>query len=187
MTRFVVGDDRSQSTLFPERLDDYLGEDNPVRAIDVFVDELDLLELGFGGVEPEATGRPAYHPATLLKIYIYGYLNRVLSSRRLERECLSFPNIISARNDDVIRTEPVWRRRSRIARRLALAARPCLTLDVCASHYNRPSTRSAPAANVVRQRSGRDPSSRAEASRPGVQHRGSARATSVKSGGPVSP
>jgi transposase len=84
MTRFVVVDDRSRSTLFPERLDDYLGEDNPVRAIDAFVDELDL---GFGGVEPEATGRPAYHPATLLKIYIYGYLNRVQSSRRLEREC----------------------------------------------------------------------------------------------------
>src|SRR3954453_563670 len=87
MTRFVVGDDRSQSTLFPERLDDYLGEDNPVRAIDVFVDELDLAKLGFGGVEPKATGRPAYHPATLLKIYVYGYLNRVQSSRRLEREC----------------------------------------------------------------------------------------------------
>src|SRR5438874_3188991 len=87
MARFVVGDDRSQSTLFPERLDDYLSEDNPVRAIDVFVDELDLGELGFGGVEPEATGRPAYHPATLLKIYVYGYLNRVQSSRRLEREC----------------------------------------------------------------------------------------------------
>src|SRR5580698_4429925 len=87
MTRFVVGDDRSQSTLFPERLEDYLDEDNPVRAIDVFVDELDLAKLGFGGVEPEATGRPAYHPATLLKIYVYGYLNRVQSSRRLEREC----------------------------------------------------------------------------------------------------
>src|SRR6202167_3476242 len=87
MTRFVVGDDRSQSTLFPERLDDYLGEDNPVRAIDVFVDELDLAGLGFGGVEPGATGRPAYHPARLRKIYRYGYLNRVQSSRRLEREC----------------------------------------------------------------------------------------------------
>ena len=87
MTRFVVGDDRSQSTLFPERLDDYLGEDNPVRAVDVFVDELDLAGLGFDGVEPAVTGRPAYHPATLLKIYIYGYLNRVQSSRRLEREC----------------------------------------------------------------------------------------------------
>src|ERR1700676_4560023 len=87
MTRFVVGDDRSQSTLFPERLDDYLDEDNPVRAVDVFVDELDLAGLGFGGVEPEATGRPAYHPATMLKIYVYGYLNRIQSSRRLEREC----------------------------------------------------------------------------------------------------
>ncbi len=63
-------DDRSQSTLFPERLDEYLGDDGPVRAIDVFVDELDLGKLGFGGVEPEATGRPAYHPATLLKIYV---------------------------------------------------------------------------------------------------------------------
>src|SRR5438045_362836 len=87
MTRFVVGDDRSQSTVFPERLDDYLSEDNPVRAIYIFVEELDLGKLGFGGVEPEATGRPAYHPATLLKIYVYGYLNRVQSSRRLEREC----------------------------------------------------------------------------------------------------
>ena len=70
MTRFVVGDDRSQSTLFPERLDDYLGEDNPVRAIDVFVDELELAKLGFGGVEPEATGRPAYHPATLCASFL---------------------------------------------------------------------------------------------------------------------
>ncbi len=87
MTRFVVGDDRSQSTLFPERLEDYLSEDNPVRAVDVFVDELDLTGLGFCGVEPKATGRPAYHPGTLLKIYVYGYLNRVQSSRRLEREC----------------------------------------------------------------------------------------------------
>jgi hypothetical protein len=69
MTRVVVGDDRSQSTLFPERLDDYLSEDNPVRAVDVFVDELDLAGLGFGGVEPEATGRPAYHPATLLTTF----------------------------------------------------------------------------------------------------------------------
>src|SRR5260370_40758079 len=87
MTRFVVGDDRSQSTLFPERLEDYLSEDNPVRAIDVFVDELDLGKLGFGGVEPEVTGRPAYHPATLLKNYVYGYLNRVQSSLSLEPGC----------------------------------------------------------------------------------------------------
>ena len=82
MTRFVAGDDRSQSTLFPERLEDYLAADNPVRAIDVFVDELDLagLVLGFGGVEPEATGRPAYQPARVLKIYVYGYPQVLLRS-----------------------------------------------------------------------------------------------------------
>ena len=86
MKRFIEGEDRSQSTLFPERLDDYIAEDNPVRVIDVFVDELDLSKLGFDGAESEVTGRPAYHPASLLKIYIYGYLNRIQSSRRLERE-----------------------------------------------------------------------------------------------------
>ena len=86
MKRFVEGEDRSQSTLFSERLEDYIAEDNPVRVIEVFVEELDLALLGFEGVQPEATGRPAYHPATLLKIYVYGYLNRVQSSRRLERE-----------------------------------------------------------------------------------------------------
>ena len=86
MRRFVEGVDRSQSTLFPDNLDDCIAEDNPVRVVDVFVDELDLKQLGFEGAEPEATGRPAYHPATLLKIYIYGYLNRIQSSRRLERE-----------------------------------------------------------------------------------------------------
>jgi transposase len=86
MKRFVEGEDRSQSTLFPERLDDYVGEDNPVRVVDVFVDELDLGDMGFNRVEPLATGRPSYHPSVLLKLYIYGYLNRVQSSRRLERE-----------------------------------------------------------------------------------------------------
>src|SRR5476651_1679552 len=86
MRRFVEGADRSQSTLFPECLEDWIGEDNPVRVIDVFVDELDLAELGFSGIEPEAAGRPSYHPSVLLKLYIYGYLNRVQSSRRLERE-----------------------------------------------------------------------------------------------------
>jgi transposase len=86
MKRFIEGEDRSQSTLFPEHLDDYISQDNPVRVIDVFVDELDLKGLGFDGMDPEATGRPGYHPASLLKIYIYGYLNRIQSSRRLERE-----------------------------------------------------------------------------------------------------
>jgi transposase len=86
MKRFVEGADRGQSTLLPECLDDWIGEDNPVRVIDAFVDAANLIELGFAGVEPEATGRPSYHPSVLLKLYIYGYLNRVQSSRRLERE-----------------------------------------------------------------------------------------------------
>jgi transposase len=86
MKRFVEGEDRSQVTLLPECLDDFIGEDNPVRVIDAFVDELDLQGLGFEGTEPAATGRPSYHPSVLLKIYIYGYLNRIQSSRRLERE-----------------------------------------------------------------------------------------------------
>ena len=87
MSGFVQGIDRSQSTLFPAMLDDYVAEDNPVRAVDAFVEGLDLGKLGFGRVEPLEQGRPGYHPGTLLKIYIYGYLNRVPSSRRLEREC----------------------------------------------------------------------------------------------------
>ena len=86
MKRFVEGVDRSQGSMFPERLEDWIGEDNPVRVVDVFVDELDLGGLGFERVEPRETGRPGYHPAVLLKLYIYGYLNRVQSSRRLERE-----------------------------------------------------------------------------------------------------
>src|SRR5438093_13509549 len=86
MKRFVEGADRGQSTLFPESLEDWIGEDNPVRVIDVFVDELDLAELGFNGVDPEATGRPSYHPSVLLQLYIYGCLNRVQWTRRLERE-----------------------------------------------------------------------------------------------------
>src|ERR1700694_4979468 len=86
MRRFVKEADRGQSTLLPECLDGFIDEGNPVRVIDVFVDALDLSELGFDGVDPAATGRPAYHPSVLLKLYIYGYLNRVPSSRRLERE-----------------------------------------------------------------------------------------------------
>ena len=86
MKRFVEGEDRRQAVLLPEYLDDYVSEENPVRVIDVFVDELDLRALGFAGIVPEATGRPAYHPGLLLKIYIYGYINQIGSSRRLERE-----------------------------------------------------------------------------------------------------
>jgi transposase len=86
MKRFIEGENRGQGTLLPELLDDYVAEDNPVRVVDVFVDELDLGKLGFERVQPAKTGRPAYHPAVLLKLYIYGYLNRIQSSRRLERE-----------------------------------------------------------------------------------------------------
>src|ERR1700746_134670 len=86
MKRFVEGETRRQGALRPHCLDDYVRENNPVRVIEAFIDELDLATLGFDGVVPETTGRPAYHPSTLLKIYLYGYLNRVQSSRRLERE-----------------------------------------------------------------------------------------------------
>ena len=87
MLRFVEGQDRTQVTLIPECLEDFVAQDNPVRAVDAFVQELNLCALGFKGTMPAATGRPSYDPAVLLKIYIYGYLNRVQSSRRLEREC----------------------------------------------------------------------------------------------------
>lgn len=85
MSGFIKGEDRHQATLFPERIDDYITEDSAVRVIDVFVDELDLSGLGFKTM-PESTGRPGYHPALMLKLFIYGYLNRVQSSRRLEQE-----------------------------------------------------------------------------------------------------
>src|SRR3979490_2669190 len=143
MTRFVVDDDRSQSTLFPERLEDYLSEDNPVRAIDVFVDELDLAALGFGGVEPEVPGRPAYHPATLLKIYVYGYLNRVQSSRRLERECQrnielvwltgrlmpDFKTIADFRKDNGAAIREVCREFVVLCRRLELLSEASVAID----------------------------------------------------------
>ena len=89
MGRYVEGEDRRQSFLLPQSLDDYVVEDNPVRVIEVFIDELDLGGLGFAGVHPAATGRPAYHPSTLLKIYLYGYLNRLQSRQGPSRFQLS--------------------------------------------------------------------------------------------------
>jgi transposase len=86
MKRFIEGEDRTQVSLLPPCLEDYVEAENPVRVVEVFVDGLDLDGLGFGGVDPAATGRPGYYPAVLLKLYIYGYLNRIQSSRRLERE-----------------------------------------------------------------------------------------------------
>ena len=113
MRRFIEEADRGQSTLLPECLDDFIDEGNPVRVIDVFVDALDLAEMGFDGVNPAATGRPSYHPSVLLKLYIYGYLNRVQSSRRLERE--------AGRNVEVMwllgRLVPDHTRRSRTSAR----------------------------------------------------------------------
>src|SRR6201998_540226 len=86
MHRFIDGEDRRQPALLPHSLEDYVSEENAVGVIEVFIDELDLAALGFAGMTPAATGRPAYHPSTLLKVYLYGYLTLVQSSRRLERE-----------------------------------------------------------------------------------------------------
>ncbi len=86
MKRFIEGADRNQVMLLPESVEDYVGADNPVRIVEAFVEQLDLREMGFEGADPLATGRPAYHPSIMLKIYVYGYLNRIQSSRRLEHE-----------------------------------------------------------------------------------------------------
>jgi len=143
MKRFIEGLDRGQSTLFPERLEDYIEEDNPVRAIDAFVDALDLAELGFGGVVPEATGRPGYHPATLLKIYLYGYLNQVQSSRRLERECgrnieliwltgrlmPDFKTIADFRKDNGLAIRKVCRQFVELCRRIHLLDHASVAID----------------------------------------------------------
>src|SRR5881275_3570152 len=143
MKRFVEGTDRGQNTLFPECLQDWICEDNPVRAIDVFVDELDLGELGFGGVDPEATGRPSYHPSVLLKLYIYGYLNRVQSSRRLEREAgrnlevawllgrlvPDHKTIADFRKDNGAALRKVCARFVEICRSIGLLAKPSVAID----------------------------------------------------------
>lgn len=143
MGRFVEGEDRSQSTLLPERLDDYVTEDNPVRVVDVFVDNLDLATLGFDRVVAQVTGRPGYHPATLLKIYIYGYLNRVQSSRRLEREAQrnielmwltgrlapDFKTIADFRKDNGAAIRKVCREFVVLCRRLDLFSQALVAID----------------------------------------------------------
>jgi transposase len=143
MGRFVEGEDRSQSTLLPERLDDYVTEDNPVRVVDVFVDNLDLATLGFDRAVAQATGRPGYHPATLLKIYIYGYLNRVQSSRRLEREAQrnielmwltgrlapDFKTIADFRKDNGAAIRQVCREFVLLCRRLDLFSQALVAID----------------------------------------------------------
>jgi transposase len=130
-------------TLLPECLDDYIAEDNPVRVIDVFIDELDLRKLGFDGVVPAVTGRPAYHPAVLLKVYVYGYLNRVQSSRRLEREAQrnvelmwltgrltpDFKTIADFRKDNGEAIRQVCRQFVELSRRLGLLGEAVVAID----------------------------------------------------------
>jgi len=143
MKRFIEGEDRSQATLLPEYLDDYIAEDNPVRAVDAFVEELDLKMLGFESADPAITGRPSYHPALLLKLYIYGYLNRIPSSRRLEREAQrnvelmwltgrlapDFKTIADFRRDNGIGIRNVCRRFVQLCRDLRLFSQAIVAID----------------------------------------------------------
>jgi transposase len=144
MGRFVEGEDRRQGVLLPEYLDDYVSEENPVRVIDAFVEALDLGKLGFEGVVPEATGRPAYHPGLLLKIYVYGYINQIASSRRLEREAQrnvemmwltgrlapDFKTIADFRKDNGPAIRATCRRFIELCRRLDLFAHAVAAIDV---------------------------------------------------------
>src|ERR1700676_770143 len=143
MKRFVEGEDRRQGVLLPEFLDDYVSEENPVRVIDVFVEELDLGALGFEGVVAEATGRPAYHPGVLLKIYVYGYINQIASSRRLEREAQrnvemmwlgarlgpDFKTIADFRKDNGPAIRAACRQFIALCRRLELFAQAMVAID----------------------------------------------------------
>jgi transposase len=143
MKRFIEGEDRNQSTLLPEYLDDYISEDNPVRAVDAFVEALDLKALGFESADPAVTGRPSYHPAVLLKIYIYGYLNRIASSRRLEREAQrnlelmwltgrlapDFKTIADFRRDNGTGIRNVCRRFVQLCRELRLFSQAIVAID----------------------------------------------------------
>jgi len=143
MKRFIEGQDRSQVALLPECLDDYIAEDNPIRVVDAFVEGLDLAAMGFEGVTPASTGRPSYAPAVLLKIYIYGYLNRIQSSRRLERECQrnvelmwltgrlapDFKTIADFRHDNGKGVRNVFRRFVSICRQLKLLSQGVVAVD----------------------------------------------------------
>jgi transposase len=143
MKRFIEGEDRSQSALLPASLDDYVAEDNPVRVVEAFVEQLDLRQLGFEGAAPAATGRPGYHPAVLLKLYVYGYLNRIASSRRLEREAQrnvelmwltgrlapDFKTITNFRKDNGHAIRAVCRRFIVLCRRLDLFTQALVAID----------------------------------------------------------
>jgi len=143
MPRFIEGQDRHQVTLLPESLDDFIAEGNAVRVVDAFAEELDLQSMGFEGAAPAATGRPSYDPAVLLKIYIYGYLNRVQSSRRLERECQrnvevmwltgrlapDFKTIADFRRDNGKGIRAVCRRFVELCRDLKLFSQAAVAID----------------------------------------------------------
>src|SRR5438128_2057365 len=143
MKRFVQGEHRTQGTLLPDHLDDYITEHNPVRVVDVFVDNLDLGELEFDGINPAPTGRTTYHPSVLLKIYIYGYLNRIQSSRRLERETQrnvelmwlsgrltpDFKTIADFRRDNGKAIRNVCRQFIELCRRLDLFSQSIVAID----------------------------------------------------------
>src|ERR1700686_2047091 len=143
MKRFIEGEDRTQVTLLAAFLDDFVEAENPVRVVEVFVDQLDLGELGFDGAAPAATGRPAYHPAVLLKLYIYGYLNRIQSSRRLEREAQrnvelmwltgrlmpDFKTIANFRKDNGAAIRKVCRQFIVLCRKLDLFTQAVVTID----------------------------------------------------------
>jgi transposase len=143
MTRYVEGWNRRQSFLLPESVDDYVDENNPVRVIEAFIDELDLVELDFGKAVPAETGRPAYHPAVLVKLYLYGYLNRIPSSRRLEREAQrnielvwltgrlapDFKTIADFRRDNGLAIRSTCRRFVMLCRRLNLFLETTVAID----------------------------------------------------------
>src|SRR6266481_2858990 len=154
MKRLVEGEDRRQGVLLPEFLDEYVSDENPVRVIDVFVSELDLAVLGFAGVVPEATGRPAYHPGVLLKIYVYGYINQIASSRRLERESQrnvelmwltgrlapDFKTIADFRKDNGPAIRVTCRQFIALCRRLGLFAHKAVPAPAQTNPIHRPAT-----------------------------------------------
>lgn len=143
MSRFIEGQDRSQVTLLPECLDDFIADDNPVRVVDAFIGELDMVALGFEGAIPATTGRPSYHPAVMLKVYLYGYLNRIQSSRRLERDCQrnvelmwltgklcpDFKTIADFRRDNSAGIRNVCRRFVQLCRDLKLFSQALVAID----------------------------------------------------------
>src|SRR3984893_7792787 len=149
MHRFIDGEDRMQQTLLPNSLEDYVSQENPVRVIEVFIDELDLAALGFSGMTPAATGRPAYHPSMLLKIYLYRYLNRVQSSRRLERETQrnielmwltgrlmpDFKTIADFRKDNGPAIRGACRQFIALCRQQGLFAHAVAAIDASIEHY----------------------------------------------------